>query len=494
MKYNPITRRQFLVGSGGFLLSIPVLPSLLPKAYAATTAGKRFICLGYDNGRWRDHWYPNATEAAKLQPVASVQYMREMLLSNISGDISQVFSGPQFAGSIRDKMILPRGLEGIWLNLQGHQTSTILAGNLGAGQAAGGSEVWESKLGPSADYIMAKNAKSNPNAANPKSYVNLGVKRSWEMSFRYDVANNKQIPIPREISPLNAFNALFTNITGGTPPPPNSRNQKVVDLVLENYRKVAGSTKIAKEEKILLEDHMQSLSELQAQIIASTPPAAPECVKPSAPGGSAANGDSFGMDRVNQQNVDIMIAAVKCGIVNIGTIMLAEAVDDTVFRNLNITGNWHGTYSHATMNSNEILKITQFMAGFFGRMINGLNVPEPGTNGTYLDNSLVMLGNAMGNGTEHGYNDMPVILAGSLGGKLRTGRYIDYRNGTNANSAGRNYCAFLAMLLTAMGLSPADYQQPNVAAGFGSDTTGAYTNPNPAAHTRDRGVLPGILA
>jgi hypothetical protein len=181
-----------------------------------------------------------------------------------------------------------------------------------------------------------------------------------------------------------------------------------------------------------------------------------------------------------------MVAAAKCGIVNIGTIMLSRAVDDAVFTNLGINTNWHGEFTHTTMNSPEILKITQFMASFFGRMITGLNVAEPGTNGTYLDNSIVLFANAMGDGTAHSYDDMAVALAGGLSGRLRTGRFIDYRNGTQ----GRNYCSFLAMLLTAMGLAPADYQQSNVAAGFGSDSIDG----NPPTWARARGILPGILA
>lgn len=485
MKYNPITRRHFLVGTGGYLLSVPLLTSLLPgKAQAATTAGKRFFCLGYDNGRHLPSWHPSTAEMAKLQAVNGIQYMREMALSGIAGNISQVFQAP-FNGAIREKMLFIKGLDGLWVNTQGHQTSTILAGNLGAGQASGTADRWEPKFGPSADYIIAKNIKSNPNAARASSYVNVGITDSWEMSFRYDAAANRQINVGREMNPLNTFNTLFGNITQA--PAVSDRNTKVVDLVLENFNSVISSNKLAREEKLLLQEHIQSLSELQTNLRASDPVTSQECVRPTAPANGKARYDNGAdLERINNLHVDIMVAAAKCGIVNVGTLLLARAVDDTIFSNLGITGNWHGVYSHNTMNSPEVLAITRLMAGFYGRFINGLNVPEPGTNGTYLDNSLVLFGNAMGDGTAHSYSDLGVSLAGSLGGRLRTGRFIDYSN----QGQGRNYCAFLAMILTAMGLSPEDYQQSNVAAGFGSDTIQG----NPPAWARDRGVLPGILA
>lgn len=483
MKYNPYSRRQFLTGAGGFFLAIPLLPSLLPQAHAAATAGKRFFCLGYDNGRYLPAWHPAQAEMAKLQAVSGIQYMREMALSNIAGNISQVFQTP-FDGAIRQKMLFIKGLDGLWQNTQGHQTSTILAGNLGAGQADGVTDNWEPKFGPSADYVMAKNLKSNPNANRASSYVNLGVHNSWDMSFRYDAGANRQINVGRELNPLNTFNNLFAS----TAPAPvvNDRNTKVVDLVLESFNSTVNSPKLAKDEKFLLQEHIQSLSELQTNLRSAELNLTQECIRPNTPANGRGNGSGTDLTRINNLNVDLMIAATKCGIVNVGTILLAAAVDDTVFNNLGISGNWHGTYSHNTMNSPEVLAITRLMAGFYGRFINGLNVAEPGTNGTYLDNSLVMFGNAMGDGTAHSYSDLGVSLAGSLGGRLRMGRFIDY----SFNGQGRNYCSFLAMLLTAMGLAPADYQQGNVAAGFGSDTVQG----NPAAWARDRGVLPGILA
>ena len=498
MRYNPISRRKFLVGSGGILLSIPVLPSLLPKAYAATTAGKRFFCIAQDNGRFAPHWYPTDQQAAGLTAVAGAEYMREMPMRNIAGNLSQVF-GTQFNGAIRDKLMILRGLDGLWKNLQGHQMSTILAGNLGSGSLTGNPE-WETKYGPSIDYIMAKNTKSNPNAANPNSYVNLGVaSHPWDLSYKYDRNANTMSGVGREYNPLNAFNTLFKNVsTSPSPTPaPSTRNQKVVDLVYENYQRVVSSTKLARSEKLLLQEHMDTVNELESAIIASQPPPVmtAECTVPATPGGTANRSSGIDLDRVNQQNIRIMVAAAKCGIVNIGTIMTTYAVDNSIYDNLGLAKRYHDDYSHTAMDIPEVLKITQYHAGLFGTFINALNVEEPGTNATYLDNSFVYYGNAMGHGTGHSYTDMAVITAGGLGGRIKTGRYIDYSNRARPQYPecfeGRNYCAFLVTIRRAFGLVEADYQQPNVAAGFGSDSLGGTYA---AWRLNRRDPLPGLLA
>jgi hypothetical protein len=96
-----------------------------------------------------------------------------------------------------------------------------------------------------------------------------------------------------------------------------------------------------------------------------------------------------------------------------------------------------------------------------------------------LDNSVVYFGSdSIWN---HRVTDMPVILAGGLGGKLRTGHFIDYRQkplrklATTGNTyAGRPYNELLVTLLQGMGLGPADYQKLG-RKGFGTyDFNGCY--------------------
>src|SRR5436190_1568901 len=54
----------------------------------------------------------------------------------------------------------------------------------------------------------------------------------------------------------------------------------------------------------------------------------------------------------------------------------------------------------------------------------------PDGDGTLLDHSLIMYGSGMGNGNLHRHSDMPVLLAGKLGGKFKTGYHLDYKMDT----------------------------------------------------------------
>jgi hypothetical protein len=50
--------------------------------------------------------------------------------------------------------------------------------------------------------------------------------------------------------------------------------------------------------------------------------------------------------------------------------------------------------------------------------------------GTLLDQSLLMYGGGMGDGNLHRHSDLPCVLLGKLGGKIRAGQHLVYPAGT----------------------------------------------------------------
>jgi hypothetical protein len=50
--------------------------------------------------------------------------------------------------------------------------------------------------------------------------------------------------------------------------------------------------------------------------------------------------------------------------------------------------------------------------------------------GTLLDQSLLMYGGGMGDGNLHRHTDLPCILLGNLGGKIKAGQHVAYPSGT----------------------------------------------------------------
>ena len=73
---------------------------------------------------------------------------------------------------------------------------------------------------------------------------------------------------------------------------------------------------------------------------------------------------------------------------------------------------------------NDILKLDQFHISAFARMVEKMDSIKEANGTTLLDNTILTLGAGLGDGATHQYNDLPVILAGGGGGKLKLGRHF----------------------------------------------------------------------
>jgi hypothetical protein len=166
-------------------------------------------------------------------------------------------------------------------------------------------------------------------------------------------------------------------------------------------------------------------------------------------------------------------------------------------------GTWHGlAHDWSNANSRRMLKgINAWVAAeVFAKLLGKLNVTEMGSS-TYLDNSLVYWGNELG--FNHIAYSVPCILAGSAGGFIKPGRYLDY-----IDWDGRAYFAqemgnvikgiphnqFLVTAMQAMGLAPADYETGGKA-GYGSTSVSGRSSDTWAVDydlTTVGQILPGI--
>jgi hypothetical protein len=69
------------------------------------------------------------------------------------------------------------------------------------------------------------------------------------------------------------------------------------------------------------------------------------------------------------------------------------------------------------------------------------------SDGSVLDNSMIVYGSGLADGNKHSHEDLPIILAGRAGGSLQPGRHIKMKNGTPMTS-------LYLTLLERMGVQP----------------------------------------
>jgi hypothetical protein len=93
-------------------------------------------------------------------------------------------------------------------------------------------------------------------------------------------------------------------------------------------------------------------------------------------------------------------------------------------------------------------RITRYFVSQFAYLAGRL-AKMPEGDSTVLDNSCLMFLSNMWSGTHHDSSKVPVLLVGGLGGKLRTGRVLDY---TGRGDDNRKLCSLYLRLVNHMGV------------------------------------------
>jgi hypothetical protein len=492
-------RRMFLRGAGGAALAIPCLTSLLPRrARAAYTPPRRFVAMAADHGVIESAWYP--TGYKRQLPVGQTYTERDLVAT--PGPVSSTIGAP-FDG-LRRKLLLLRGLDSAlyFPNTQGHVRATTLCGTYLNGQHPGNS----------IDIVLSRSPKVVL-AGTTIAHVSCGV---YGQNHAFAVSGGSMKAPFMYADGKQLFDYLFGSSSAGFAAPRAEdpalfvrRRTLLIDSVLEHYRSVSTSPKLASDDRRVLDDFVSGFASVEQRLKTQKPPTGCQV---KAPAFAAYTKDDVTKyeTRIGDM-LDTLSLALRCGVVQVAHFGFPTPEDSrpppdsnyAVFNQLN-TGALQFTrpihdYSHAP---DEHMSVFQrWLTGMAARFLASLDVQESVESpATFLDNSLVMYHNNLSNGSLHLRYDLPVLLAGSLGGRFATGRFVDFTQNvahTVQNASGKyvgvDYNRLLVTLLQGFGLTESDYQQPGQPPGFGSDAR--HDMLSAALDTSKRRLpLPGILA
>jgi hypothetical protein len=146
---------------------------------------------------------------------------------------------------------------------------------------------------------------------------------------------------------------------------------------------------------------------------------------------------------------DVIALAFQTDRTRIATLLLSRDLSGQVYPFLDIRDDHH-SYSHANTGP-EYKKIVKFHVEQYAYLIERLESMQEG-DGTVLDNSCLLF--VSEHWDAHNSNQVPVVLAGGLGGTLKTGRTFDYLNAGNDH---RKLCGLYLSLLDRMGLELSEF-------------------------------------
>ncbi|MFO0727777.1 MAG: DUF1552 domain-containing protein [Myxococcota bacterium] len=511
-----IDRRMFLRSASGALLGIPFLSSLLPKTARAAVAPvkKRFVGIQSYSGQIATEWYPTATPAGYQLRNAlfsddgkkdGTTYLSQRIpnypehswapLTDFSASGVSNIIGTSLNRHL-GKMNLLRGLDFLagWSHTQGGYFGNYAA------SAAAPSNVPDL---PTVDQVLAYSPKFYESAPRKRS-LHLGTGSPSSCSYtNYGMAGGPVEEISAFLNPAAAWDEVFRDFMAPNMPRENP-NRSLLHAVHDDYARVQRNPRLSALDKQALDRHLSFLSDIESSLmtqtqLACTVPARPRSIANDYPWRDVSSIQDL-VDTVSLM-IDVAVAAIRCDVTRVVTFNVQKALYDvgaglvaSYHESADVAGDWHQFAHEADGNptaKRNFVAISKWIAqAVFGAFLDRLDVEEADGK-TFLDNSLVVWGNELG--YNHYSTDVQTLMAGSAGGALRTGYYVDYIDwrqdyanpipGWGTLSPGVPHNRWMVTILQSMGLSPSDYESGG-RPGYGWDQLSdtpynwpGYTNP-----------------
>jgi Protein of unknown function (DUF1552) len=417
-----ISRRMVLRSATGAGLALPYLEAMGPshRAHAAPAGAltkdgfpKRIIFMFTPNGTELPRWRPSGSGTnftiAQNSILKPLDAKRDSCLF-IDGLDMQSRNLQKIGGNAHD-MGMAHLLTG----------RAMVAGPQGVGQF---SHLWDGSAGGiSLDQEIANQLKGSTRFHS----LQLGVRVSFNGQRLTNHMSWAAVNQPKACvsNPRDVFNSLFDAQQG---PGGNdaavklARRKRLADAVLDDYKKL--NARLGASDKQLLEGHVTGLTSLRERL--DQEPVQPTCTRPT----FKDSGD-FRESAIAQ--MDNVVAAFSCDLARVATFQWATSQGGTRFPWLGVDTDHHGlSHDNSAEAHDKMANIYQWYAGQLALLVDKLKAVKEG-NGTLADNTVVVWLSEQSDGFNHIGNDIPVVLAGSLGGHFRMGRYVTFPGTVSLN-------------------------------------------------------------
>ena len=236
---------------------------------------------------------------------------------------------------------------------------------------------------------------------------------------------NETTPNLTENHPRLVFERLFGD--GGSSAERLARIKKtssILDSVREEARRLASD--VGTGDKTKLDEYLDSVREIEQRIQGAEASEHDDVALPDRPTGIPAS-----FEEHTKLMLDLALLGFRTDTTRIFSMILAREVSNRSYPQIGVPDQHHPVSHHRNdpVLIEKKTKIDTYHVSFLGYLAAKMQATPEG-DGTLLDQSLLMYGGGMGDGNLHRHNDLPCVLLGSLGGRLKTGQHVAYPSGT----------------------------------------------------------------
>ncbi len=415
---HPLSRRAFLRGVGvsmalPWLESLPVWGEDKPK-HSSSEPPVRFACLFSGNGFHSKEWWAKGEG-------------KDMTLGKVLEPLHP----------FREKLLFLRGLynqEALIGGIHSCQTGNLLTG---AHLAPAG----EIKSGISCDQVVAERMKTQtkvPSLVLGCEPSIAAIHKNYSMIYSSHISwSSPTTPTPLELYPALAFDRLFRDEVG-------KADKSVLDAVMEDSRGLRNS--VSKADQRRLDEYLASVREVEQRIDRAGKAGRlqgwrPTLAKPDM--ARPADGIPQDIDQHMRLMCDILVLAFRTDTSRVCTLKLNNDHSSLRFPLLKVDYMIHHLLSHT--DGADWLKVNQFFMRQVAYIADKLDKVREGEF-TLLDNSMILFMSSMMTGN-HDNQQLPVVMVGRGGNKIKTGRILNYLGKPN-----RKMCSLYLTLMDKMGV------------------------------------------
>lgn len=123
---------------------------------------------------------------------------------------------------------------------------------------------------------------------------------------------------------------------------------------------------------------------------------------------------------------DLMIVGFQTDTTRVATLMLDNAGGNRRYTEVGVTEAHHQMSHHRNKEDvvDNLRKVDRYLVEHFAYFLEKMDSIKDAHGKTLLDQSMILYGSGISDGNRHQHDDLPIVLAGGAGGKIKTGRLI----------------------------------------------------------------------
>jgi len=395
-----LPRRTVLRGMGA-ALTLPFLEAMLPTLRAAVKPNNRFLTFYTPNGMAMEYWTPKGVGSDfELSPILEplAPFKNQMLvLSGIKSSWNYIHAGA--SGSFLTGT--PRG----------GKTEVEIIADVSIDQLLGRHFASETQV---ASLEMSMDVPANAGACTG----NLSCAYTHTLSWRSPTQ-----PLPPEWNPRSVFEKLFGD-SGSTNPAAREARMRQHKSILDSVNEKLTSLRkdLGPQDQSKVNEYTDAVRDVERRIQRAEEQRdipLPTIEQP------------LGAPPVFEDHLalmlDLQLLAFQSDLTRVISFMISNEQSARPYPQIGVPEAHHPLSHHDNITEliAKMSKINRYHTTLFAQYLTKLRATNDG-DGSLLDHMTILYGAGLSNSTGHSGDNLPLLLVGGGGGKLKGGRHIQY--------------------------------------------------------------------